>query len=283
MRRSEILSLGWTVLFALVVHVQNVHAADKGTRVSVKPSCADTSVPDTGERLKNMQLFRPSLVYLHASSQNDSLFAKTDSLPKPRNDSNRSFRPMKTGLLYLHSASKVGLIHAVSLISLFSVSKERTNWEYDFGPELFRHTGENLIKAWTSLPRWDDDPFITNYVQHPYAGSFYYNLVRNKGASWSTSFAFSVISSTVFEYFTEAMFERPSVQDLFVTPVIGSLLGEGSHQLTLSMARNGFNAVEKIAVLFINPAYVLNHGFKVPTESRRKQLKQSKPNVFKPT
>ena len=207
-----------------------------------------------------------------------------DSSYQPIHDSDYSFRPMKTSTLYKRSAGKLFLSHAVSLCFLFSSSMEKTNWEYEFGDDLFKHAGENLKTAWTRLPVWDNDPFVTNYLQHPYAGSFYYNLVRSRGGTPGASFGYALIGSTVFEFLTEAVFERPSTQDIIITPVIGSLLGEVSHQCTMQFSYNGFSTIEKIIVFVINPAYVLNHGFKIPTAERRKKLIQlnSKPNVFKP-
>lgn len=207
-----------------------------------------------------------------------------DSIYQPTHDSDYSFRPMKTFALYKHSAGKLFLSHALSLCFLFSSSKQKTNWEYEFGGDLFKHAGENLKTAWTRGPVWDNDPFVTNYVQHPYAGSFYYNLVRSRGATPGASFGYALIGSTIFEFLTEAFFERPSTQDLIITPVLGSLMGELSHQCTLQLGNNGFTVIEKILVFVINPAYVLNHGFKIPSADRRKQLKQlnNNANVFKP-
>ena len=274
MQTSAFLSIRCIGLVMLVFHLQNLNAKNNCWQSSLT-SRLDTILPVIMQNERDLSIHIDDYSF-PTHLQFDLSLTQRDSSGRGRKDSNRTFMPMKTGLLYLKSAGKVGLIHAVSLACLFSSSKEVTNWEYDFSPELFRHTGENLKKAWTSLPRWDDDPFKTNYVQHPYAGSFYYNLVRNKGASWKTSFAFSLISSTAFEYFTEAMFERPSTQDLFVTPVIGSLLGEATHQLTFAMAHNGFNVIERVIVLFINPAYVLNHGFKVPSEERRRQMMRTR-------
>jgi hypothetical protein len=201
-------------------------------------------------------------------------------------DSTHTFRYESTGSSYLRSLPKVAAIQSLSLLFLFSSSKETTHWANDFGPELWRSAGKNLHTAWTTLPHWDNDPIITNYLQHPYAGSFYFNLVRNRGASMGASFAYAVIGSSIFEYFTEAMFEHPSTQDLIATPVIGSILGEATHQLTLRLSRGGFSIPEKVIVLIFNPAYVLNHGFRVPSAQRREQLQQRrryKPaNVFQP-
>jgi len=39
------------------------------------------------------------------------------------------------------------------------------------------------------------------------------------------SFLYSAFLSTAYEYGVEALFEQPSIQDLIVTPIAGSLLG----------------------------------------------------------
>jgi hypothetical protein len=75
-------------------------------------------------------------------------------------------------------------------------------------------------------PRWDPDRAVVNYVLHPYWGAAYYTRARERGLDRTQSFWYSVLLSTIFEYSAEAMVEPVSYQDLVVTPVIGSLLGE---------------------------------------------------------
>jgi len=236
--------------------------------------------------LKNDHLTNANFRISLRRFQTDSIpIISKNSIIKPY-DSSRTFKTETKSASYLHSLGKIGAIHTFSLLFLFSSSKEITNWEFEFGPELLRNAGKNLHKAWTRLPTLDNDPFITNYLHHPYAGSFYYNLVRNRGVSVLGSFEYAIIGSTIFEFITEAMFERPSIQDLISTPVIGSLLGEAIHQLTMHMSQNGFNFFEKIMVLITNPAYVFNHGFRVPSIQRKKELQEIRrkknENVFKP-
>ena len=214
--------------------------------------------------------------------------ATRDTFPFTRIDTIRTYRPVKrwpnyhaekyefdgtpVGVLYLQSAWKIGISHAVSLAFLFSSSKKKNNWEDGFGSELFRHAPGNLQRAFTEVPAWDKDGFQTNYIEHPYAGSFYYNCIRNKGGSFFQSFGYAAIGSTLFEYVTEGMFEQPSIQDLVTTPVLGSLMGEGVHKLTMRLSRNGFTLPEKVIVLIANPSYWLNHGFKYPNGKNKKTL-----------
>ena len=78
----------------------------------------------------------------------------------------------------------------------------------------------------TSQPVKDSDAFVVNYVLHPYWGAAYYVRARERGLSRWQSFGFSALMSTLWEYGAEALAEPVSIQDLIVTPVVGSLLGE---------------------------------------------------------
>jgi hypothetical protein len=74
-------------------------------------------------------------------------------------------------------------------------------------------------------PTWDNDAFVTNYIGHPYWGATYYIRARERGFGRLASFGYSALLSTMYEYGVEAFLERPSNQDLIVTPILGSLLG----------------------------------------------------------
>lgn len=74
-------------------------------------------------------------------------------------------------------------------------------------------------------PVWDSDAFVTNYLSHPYWGATYYIRARERGFGRVASFGYSALLSTMYEYGVEAFLERPSNQDLIVTPILGSLLG----------------------------------------------------------
>jgi hypothetical protein len=185
-----------------------------------------------------------------------------------------SFYPMTLSKRFWTSTGQVAVGYGLFLTILFISPPAYTKWDNYFGEELLLHAGSKLKDAWTRPPVWDHDTYFTNYICHPYAGSFYYNTMRTKGGSAAASFGFSVFSSTLWEYGLEAFFEQPSIQDLIVTPIVGSIVGEAVHRLTLEMSIGGFNFPEKLAVLFLNPSYVMNHGFKVPSEDRRRQLRK---------
>ena len=99
-------------------------------------------------------------------------------------------------------------------------------------PESFSGWSEEQKKSgfdkyWRNFgtPVWDKDKYYVNYVIHPYWGATYYTRARERGLDQVSSFAYSVMMSTLFEYGAECFAEKPSIQDLIVTPVVGSLLG----------------------------------------------------------
>lgn len=74
-------------------------------------------------------------------------------------------------------------------------------------------------------PQMDSDDFYINYVLHPYWGAAYYVRAQERGYNRRQSFWYSVMLSSIYEFGAEALFEEPSIQDIIVTPVLGSLLG----------------------------------------------------------
>jgi hypothetical protein len=77
-----------------------------------------------------------------------------------------------------------------------------------------------------SNPIWDADRWWINYILHPYWGGAYYIRGRERGLSRIQSFWYSALLSTLYEFGAEALFEPVSIQDVFVTPIVGSLVGE---------------------------------------------------------
>jgi hypothetical protein len=74
-------------------------------------------------------------------------------------------------------------------------------------------------------PTWDTDDAFINYVTHPYWGAAYFVRARERGYTSKEAFWYSAALSAAYEFGAEALFEQPSIQDLIVTPVFGSLLG----------------------------------------------------------
>ena len=89
-------------------------------------------------------------------------------------------------------------------------------------------SADDLASRWVENvqdPTIDDDAWWINYIMHPYFGAVYYIRARERGFGEFPSFLYSAFASTMYEFGVEAFFEKPSIQDLIVTPVAGALIG----------------------------------------------------------
>lgn len=88
---------------------------------------------------------------------------------------------------------------------------------------------------WLNYPRnphYDRDSFEYNLYRHTLAGQYYYLFYRSRNYSEQNAFIWSAISSFAFEFTIETVTERPSYQDLYQTPVYGTVLGVGVEKLS---------------------------------------------------
>ncbi len=129
----------------------------------------------------------------------------------------------KKRLLYDTGLYVGGVI--ISFGILWVLPEDISNWDKDkIREEGFTEKWKQNVK---SGPIWDEDAFYLNYVLHPWIGAIYYMSARGSGFKIWESFAYSAFMSTFFwEYGVEAFAEIPSWQDLIITPVAGSILGE---------------------------------------------------------
>lgn len=90
-------------------------------------------------------------------------------------------------------------------------------------------------------PEWDHDKWVFNYLLHPYAGSVYFMTARSCGFNfWQSLLYSSIISDVGWEFGIEAFMERPSYQDMFITPLVGSAIGECCYMLKRHIVDNGY-------------------------------------------
>ena len=90
-------------------------------------------------------------------------------------------------------------------------------------------------------PVWDSDLPIFNYILHPYAGAAYYMGARSQGFNVLGSFLYTTFISSIFwEYGIEAFNEVPSIQDLVITPIGGTVLGEAFYLAKRRIVENGY-------------------------------------------
>lgn len=128
-----------------------------------------------------------------------------------------------------------------TLFVLEMLPEDATTWnraELQKVPLFTRWKDHVIVKG----PEWDHDKFIFNYVLHPYAGAVYFMSARSVGFNfWQSLLYSSIISDVGWEFGIEAFMERPSYQDLFITPLVGSAIGEGFYRLKRHLVDNDYH------------------------------------------
>lgn len=168
-----------------------------------------------------------------------------------------------------------------TLIVLECLPEDATNWnraEIQSVPP-FNRWWNNIMKHG---PEIDGDNPVFNYILHPYAGAVYFMAARSCGFNFYQSLLYSACVSTIgWEFGIEGFMERASIQDIFITPIVGSALGECfyllkrhivSHDYTLWGSRILGNVVaflidpvnEVVGYIAGNPARDLHLGRKAP-------------------
>ncbi len=108
--------------------------------------------------------------------------------------------------------------------------------------------------------QWDNDPFPTNQIAHPYHGSIYFNTFRSNGFSFWRSVPAAFVGSYLWETFAEN--QRPAPNDFINTSFAGVMLGEVTHRIAEKIHnshRKGFwKKSGEVFALLINPADGLN-------------------------
>lgn len=127
-----------------------------------------------------------------------------------------------------------------TLLVLEWLPEDATSWnraEIQDVP-MFKRWHDNIFEKG---PEWDHDKFVFNYILHPYAGAVYYMAARSCGFNaWQSLLYCSIISNVGWEFGVEAFMERPSIQDLFITPLVGSLIGEGFYKIKRYLVENDY-------------------------------------------
>lgn len=103
---------------------------------------------------------------------------------------------------------------------IYLMPESISSWSREQRTNGFKKYDKNVVD-----PVIDKDKFYINYLIHPYWGATYYIRGRERGLDKTSSFFYSALLSAMFEFGIECMFEKPSIQDLLVTPIAGSLLG----------------------------------------------------------
>ena len=102
----------------------------------------------------------------------------------------------------------------------YTLPESFSNWT----PEQ-KKNGLKKYKRNFMNPVLDKDKFYVNYILHPYWGATYYIRGRERGLDQTSSLILSTVLSVMYEFGTECIAEKPSIQDLIITPGLGTLLG----------------------------------------------------------
>ena len=208
--------------------------------------------------------FNPSDILPHLydnnqSQDNDFII----SLKSYEHNSLNSIKPKYDNLINDLAYLQVFAIGAIGVIA--ALPEGVSNWSAEDKKlvdvqELLTKHSDNIGKG----PVLDNDSWAINYVGHSIAGSYFYVWGRQSGLSWQESAILTTLMSTFYwEYGWEAFAETPSTQDLIITPLLGSILGEGTNYLYNRIIDNNGEIYEsvvlgQIARLILNPIGEVN-------------------------
>ena len=142
--------------------------------------------------------------------------------------------------MWINTAVLTGA-YVSTLVVLECLPQDATNWNRASIQSVppFRRWYNHVIKEG---PEWDGDNPMFNFVLHPYAGAAYFMAARSNGFSFWGSLLYSTCISTIgWEFGIEAFMERPSYQDIFITPLVGSVLGEGFFRAKRYLVANNYH------------------------------------------
>ena len=164
----------------------------------------------------------------------------------------------------LRSSAKIFAYgNLVGLMTLLALPESVTNWD--------KQEMKSEFKWWENVKRkpvMDKDDAFLNYVTHPYWGMVYYVQGREAGYSKMDSIIISFLFSATWEYGIEAIAERPSIQDLIVTPLGGAIFGEYAYENIKDIQKNNYKVFDSttlgyISVFILDPLHFIvndSHG-----------------------
>lgn len=243
------------------VHAQTTHAA------SAKPAASWLSGGEWYSLAANREVIDAEAA--RVSAESDS---------KAPGDPQRDWEGLKRDTYYFLSYQflAIGLLY-IAPTSVSNWTKEDKK-NADFG------------KWWDNVtdPQWDSDDWWINYGLHPYWGASYYVRAQMRGYDETQSFWYSFALSAMYEYGAEAIFEEPSIQDIIVTPGLGSVLGSVFMDVRYRieakrLERGKLSGWDKFVLVATDPLGALNNSvdrlfgrevqvYVVPYHARRKSV-----------
>lgn len=244
------------VLFSVRIHVSASNLLPDSIRVNDEMADVDsiTMYDGSSDSLRLITMADKSTRYFNGlglntdKNQRKSLYELPYSVTGSQPNWKRLW--LNTGVL---GGAFVG-----TLLVLECLPEDATSWNraeiQSVAP--FKRWFRNIFKKGFE---WDHDKFYFNYILHPYAGAVYYMGARSCGFNaWQSLLYCTCISTFFWEFGIEAFMERPSIQDLFITPLVGSLIGEGFYKIKRSIVNNGYRlagspVLGNIVVFLVDP------------------------------
>lgn len=147
---------------------------------------------------------------------------------------------------------------------LYVMPESVSKWDKD--EMKFNTLGKKWKENIKAGPIWDQDEWEINYIGHPYFGAAYYMVARNQGLNPIESGTYSfLMSAFLWEMGIESFAEVPSKQDIIITPLIGSVIGEAFYIWEQRIEANnnqvwGSSFLGKSMLILLNPAGSASSG-----------------------
>ena len=122
---------------------------------------------------------------------------------------------------------------------------------------IIHSSGSDWVDNVSKAPNWNDDSdAVTNWVSHPLLGATNFLIYRSRGHGLVASSLGVVLQSFLLEYTIEATYNRPSLHDLVITPVIGIPIGYGLDSLSVYLLKKEEKPLRYLGYVF-NPFNLL--------------------------
>lgn len=191
------------------------------------------AMPDTASLPVDSALLFPANTLRPVERPVESIYAF------PEQNTNLGFSHPDWKRVWVNAATLTGC-YVAALFVLECLPEDATNWnraEFHNTP-LWVRWRDHVLKEG---PEWDHDNTMFNFLLHPYSGAAYFMAGRSAGLSFWGSLLFCTgISTLAWEFGIEAFMERPSWQDIFITPLVGSVMGEGFFRIKRYLVANNY-------------------------------------------
>jgi len=202
-------------------------------------------------------LYSVHLAFSQSDIQNYPIISNSDSLKSvPLNES--AYHSTSSYLQPLPRFFYTNFVMLTSSIAGHLYLYMRTT-DQDWASKI---SWKHIEQTFTLPPQMEEDHWTFNYLVHPYMGSLTYLASRNRGGKPAPSLFFSTINSAMYEYFVASSIQRPSLNDMIITPLAGMLLGEGLFAIKKQLLRDSYlNIYEKCLITIIDPYELLRNKF----------------------